>query len=167
MPGQTFFLILNHTVAPRIVAARIDSLNNAIKRVWQERDVIFADFEVTAYDEFKPPLRLIADKVKITNATPALYSKNGPRLTDSDCDMLYERASLDCKAITKEAGLQCQVYANADQGMGASLADMGTVRWMKQWPGFNVSRFDEICDAWCKGQDTTQAQFKSAVCNIQ
>lgn len=165
--GETFFLILSPNKAPEIVQTPIEFLTNPVKRAWQEKDVVFVDFEVRDYGEIKSPFKLESDKVNVTKVTPAIYAKSGPRLTDEDCSNLYDISNDDCSSLYAEHHLECDKYANADGNIGTSRAAMGTFRWLSQQPGFNKTKFNQSCIDWCKSKEVPFAQFSKNVCNIK
>jgi hypothetical protein len=166
LDGETFFLILKPDHSPAIVKTPISSHGNEVKRAWQVNEVIYVDFNVGSYDKIKPPLKLVSDKVVVTESTPAPYVKNGPRLKDDDCSSLYGISKESCSNIRAQYNKSCVKTANASAGMiGSNLADMGNFKYLSGLLGFNETEFNRSCLAWCKGGDVSFEQFSKSVCN--
>lgn len=165
--GETFFLILKQNKAPLVIRAQITPLENRIKKAWQDKDVIYVDFEVGDYDEIKPPLKFVMDKVILDKALPALYAKTGPRLTDDNCKQLYGISLDDCSTKLTERHEVCTKSANAKSGIGMGGGEGRYFAWISHLPGFNESEFNKNCLAWCKGKEVSYKQFSKTVCNIR
>ncbi len=168
--GETFFLVLKPNKAPALTYTPINSLETPVTNVSMDKGAIYVDFLIDAddsYAEIKSPLRFVSDKVVVDKVRPALYSKNGPRLTDKDCATIYEMSKADCPVKSRESHLDCANSANAAVGVGSSLAEMGTFRWISRLPGFNDEAFNRNCLAWCNGNGVSYEEFESSVCNIK
>lgn len=164
--GETFFLILSPNKVPEIVQTPIEFLTNPVKRAWQEKDVVYVEFEVRDYDEIKSPFKLESDKLIVTKITPAIYAKSGgPRLTDEDCSNLYGISKDYCSIIFTELKEDCVKHAKAEEGISGSRAAMGDFRFLSSQAGFNTPKFNDICLAWCKGKEVSFVQFSKNVCN--
>jgi hypothetical protein len=168
--GETFFLVLKPNKAPAVMQTPINALETPITKVSLMNDAIYVEFSIDvgdSYAEIKSPLRFVTDKVVVDRVRPAIYTKKGPRLTDKDCSTIYELSKDDCVAKSTEGHEDCAKSANAAVGVGSSLAEMGTFRWISRLPGFNEEGFNQNCLAWCTGKQVSYKTFSATVCNIK
>lgn len=165
VPDELFFLILKPNSTPQIIGTPLNPQINEVKKVWREGNVVYVDFVVGDYDKFGAPLKFEKDEVVITKATPVLYLKGGPRLSDEDCKQLYDVASDDCSKTLKEYERACST-AKAGQVETSRFAMM-LINRLSELPGFNKNKFNRSCFAWCTGKDISYEEFKGPVCNIK
>jgi hypothetical protein len=158
--GELFFLVLKQNQKPKIVVAPINPQVNSIKKAWQEKDVVYVDFEDTYYSLIKSPIKLVSDNV-------VAEKKDSPSsLKSDDCLNLYRMTKDYCSTMTSDLKLDC-AHANADEGITSSRVDMDNFRFFSSKAAFNKQKYNESCLAWCKGKDVSYGQFSKGVCNIK
>lgn len=166
-PGETFFLILMPGYAPKIVVAPLNPLSNRITKVWAKNEIVFANFQVNSYEEFKPPLKLIAGKVVVASTKPLSFLRGRHTLIETDCSRIYEIASASCKKMSIEAVAQCASKSDTRGMIGDSNSESGFFNWFAHQKGFETSSFNDVCQQWCSGKDVAYEQFSATVCNIR
>ncbi len=168
VPGEVFFLILKPNQAPLVVGTPLDPMtSDTIKKVWQEQDAVYIDFE--GDEQFVSPIKLVSDEIVLTpkRLPKAAYGKNGPALQPGSCDGLYNMAKNDCSTKFTQRHEDCAMSANAATGIGISPDNKRAFSFLRQLPGFNEAKFNERCLAWCNGKDVWYDDFSKAVCNIK